>query len=180
MTSIQRIRVPAGFLFAVAYVYFARPTWGWWTVGALLAGAGLLLRLWASGHLVKWERLAVSGPYRHTRNPLYLGSFLMGLGFTVASAQPWLVGVFVILFFLIYIPVMRREEDELEQAYPHKFQAYRREVPFFLPRPGAEYGRAHGASGNFRWQRVISNREYQAATGYLLVLSVLVAKMLWT
>ena len=108
MTSVQRIRVPAGFVFAAIYLYFSQPTIDFLLAGLALAAAGLALRLWASGHLEKGTRLAARGPYRWTRNPLYLGSFLMGLGFTLAAVNVWLLGLLLFHFLLIYIPVIRR------------------------------------------------------------------------
>ena len=71
---------------------------------------GLLIRALASGHVRKNEALATSGPYAYTRNPLYLGSLLMGVGFAVA-ARSWWVGIaLVVMFLAIYMPVIRDEE----------------------------------------------------------------------
>ena len=82
---IRRLRVPLGFLFAGLYLVFARPTPGSLLLGMPLALAGLIVRGWAAGHIVKNERLATSGPYAHTRNPLYFGSFLIAAGFAIAA-----------------------------------------------------------------------------------------------
>jgi protein-S-isoprenylcysteine O-methyltransferase Ste14 len=84
--------VPLGFLFAVLYFWLARPSWRSMTLGAILIVPGLLVRALASGHVRKNEALATSGPYAYTRNPLYLGSLLIGMGFAVA-ARSWWVGV---------------------------------------------------------------------------------------
>src|ERR1700688_498259 len=88
----RRIRVPLGFLFAVLYFWLARPSWWSMGLGAVLILTGLLIRMLASGYVRKNETLATSGPYTYTRNPLYLGSLLMGLGFCVA-ARSWWVGM---------------------------------------------------------------------------------------
>ena len=95
---------------------------------------GLLLRAWGSGHLRKNDALATSGPYAYTRNPLYLGSFIMGLGFTIASGRWWLGVLFVALFLGIYLPVMRVESATLAQLFGESFQEYAGAVPVFLPR----------------------------------------------
>ena len=83
----QRWRVPLGFACAAVFIVLARPTRLSLAAGGGVALVGLALRAWASGHIRKNDRLAVSGPYAHTRNPLYLGSFILGLGFTVAAAS---------------------------------------------------------------------------------------------
>src|SRR6185369_17764024 len=108
-TWMQRWRVPLGFACAIIFLYFATPTVATLMAGAAVALPGLLLRAWASGHLRKNEALATTGPYAYTRNPLYLGSFLIGLGFTIAAGRVVLALLFAALFLGIYFPVMRVE-----------------------------------------------------------------------
>ena len=114
----RRIRVPLGFVFAVLYFWLARPTWRFLALGALLVVPGLLIRALASGHVRKNEALATSGPYAHTRNPLYLGSLLLGLGFAVAARSWWVGLVLLVMFFAIYLPVIRGEEEFLRAKFP--------------------------------------------------------------
>ena len=183
MTSVQRIRVPAGFLFAALYLYFSQPQMDYLVGGLTLAVAGLAFRIWASGHIEKGTRLATKGPYRWTRNPLYFGSLLMGLGFTLAGANPGLLGLFLFLFLLIYIPVMRREEEELVQAFGAHYKSYRQRVPMFVPHlkspAPAEESVSQDGPRNFQWSRVILNREYNTLIGFLLITALLWAKMIW-
>src|SRR5215813_9537960 len=106
-TWIQRWRVPLGFLCAAVFLFFA----------------------WPAGHIRKNAQLATSGPYAFTRNPLYFGSFLLGLGFTIASGR-WLLAVlFAALFIGIYLPVMRVEASTMAQLFGSEFENYRRAVP---------------------------------------------------
>ena len=86
-TWFQRWRVPLGFLLAPIFVLLARPRPWTLAVGGVIGLVGLGLRAWASGHLRKNDALAITGPYAYTRNPLYLGSFLIGIGFTVAAGR---------------------------------------------------------------------------------------------
>ena len=79
----RKVRLRIGFLFGIAYLVFARPTAGGLWLGLPVAFAGLLVRAWAAGHIVKNEQLTMTGPYAHTRNPLYFGSFLLAVGFCV-------------------------------------------------------------------------------------------------
>src|SRR4029077_8671711 len=123
-----------GFVCGALFLFFARPT-GWTLmVGGAVALPGLALRAWASGHLSKNEALAVTGPYAYTRNPLYLGSFLMGLGFTIAAGQAWLVIIFIVMIVGIYLPVMRVESATLATLFGKKFERYAKEVPLLFPR----------------------------------------------
>ncbi|MDA2937476.1 isoprenylcysteine carboxylmethyltransferase family protein [Acidobacteria bacterium AH-259-A15] len=181
MTTIQKLRVPAGFAYAVLYLYVAQPRPTWYCLGLLVAATGLAMRVWAAGCLEKFQELAISGPYLWSQNPLYFGSFLIGLGFTLAGARVWMVAVFLVLFFGIYLPVMRREEEELLQAYGSEYEAYCRHVPRFWPRPRKISSFPEGFSpsdtGSFQWRRVISNREYRAAVGFLVVAVALFINM---
>src|ERR1700746_2650266 len=135
----RRIRVPLGFAFALFYFWLAQPTWRSIVLGSLVVVPGLLIRALASGHVRKNEALATSGPYAYTRNPLYLGSLLMGVGFAIAARSWWIAAALVVMFFAIYIPVIRDEETFLRQKFP-EFEDYAQRVPRFFPRlvPGAQ------------------------------------------
>src|SRR5882724_315321 len=124
----RRIRVPLGFAFAILYFSLAHPTWRSLALGAIPIVPGLLVRALASGHVRKNEALATSGPYAYTRNPLYLGSLLMGTGFAVAARSWWVGIVLVVMFFVIYLPVIRDEEAFLRSRFP-EFDEYARRVP---------------------------------------------------
>lgn len=171
----RRIRVPLGFAFAVLYFWLARPNWRFLVLGAALIVPGVLIRALASGHVRKNESLTMSGPYAYTRNPLYLGSLLIGLGFAVASRSWWVVSVLVAMFFAIYVPVIRGEERFLREKFP-EFDEYARRVPRMFPRIGRPSEGGGGFSFDLYWQ----HREYNALLGALGMMAALVAKMTLT
>ncbi len=178
--NLQRVRVPLGFVYGTAFLYWAVPRPYLLVLGVVVAAAGLSLRVWASGYLNKGRVLATEGPYGRTRNPLYLGSFVMGLGFTLSGSNVWLLAAFLVLFFLIYLPVMKREEAELESAFGERFHEYQERVPLFLPALGlGAHTSALMGRGNFQWAKVISNREYKAVIGFLLIAVLMWGKMIW-
>ena len=171
-----RWRVRLGYILSVFVLWFARPTPESVAMGAAIGLVGLLLRAYAAGYLHKQEQLTVTGPYAHTRNPLYLGSAILALGAGVAT-RSWISGVILLLYFaVVYSVVMRREEGELLRQHDAAFQAYAAAVPLFLPRitamkmPGAQ-------AGGFSFSQYKKNHEYQAALGYLLLLTALL--ILW-
>jgi len=174
-TWMQRWRVPLGFACAVVFLYFATPSIRTLIAGAAVAVPGLLLRAWASGHLRKNETLATTGPYAFTRNPLYLGSFLMGLGFTIAAGQILLTIIFIVMILGIYLPVMRVESATLATLFGKKYDRYAKEVPLLFPR-FSPYRR----SSNVRFDRnlYLRYREYRAAIGVVIVWMLLAAKMI--
>ena len=172
------MRVPLGFLFAIVFLVFAKPDFLWLAIGAGISIVGLLIRAWASGHIRKNQQLAVSGPYAHTRNPLYLGSFIMGFGFTLASGVWWLAILFALLFLGIYVPVMRAEAKELIDIFGADYEKYSKEVPLFLPRL-TRYQGENSSPQNFDFELYLSYREYRAALGVAFALCVLAAKAIF-
>jgi len=172
----RRVRVPQGFVFAVLYFWLARPTWHWLSVGAVVVLPGLLLRALASGYVHKNEALATSGPYAYTRNPLYLGSLLIGIGFAVAARSWWIGALLVVMFFVIYFPVIRDEEACLRQRFP-EFEEYEKQVPRMLFRI-TPY--SHSDSGEFSSDLYLKHREYNALLGTLAMAAALVVKMTLT
>ena len=168
-----RWRVPLGFLLGVAYLLFSRPTWKLLLAGGAVAAAGVALRAFAAGHLVKNQSLAMSGPYAYTRNPLYLGSALMGAGFALAGGNWILALACVILFAAIYWPVVRREEEYLRREFGEVYDQYAQLVPLFLPR----FRRPAGGE-KFRWKQYQKNHEYEALLGYLAVM-IFLAIRIW-
>ena len=169
----RRIRVPLGFAFAVLYFWLAHPTWRFLGLGAILIVPGLLIRALASGHVRKNEALATSGPYAYTRNPLYLGSLLIGIGFAVASRSWWVGAVLVVMFFAIYIPVIRGEEKFLRGKFP-EFDEYARRVPRMLPRltPASQ-----DQSGGFSMELYMKHREWNALLGAIGAIAGLIIKI---
>jgi protein-S-isoprenylcysteine O-methyltransferase Ste14 len=170
----RRIRVPLGFIFAVVYIWLARPTTTSLGVGGLLLIPGLVLRGLASGHVQKDRQLTISGPYAYTRNPLYLGSLILAAGFAVAARSWWIVAIMLLMFAVIYIPVIAGEERYLRQVFP-EYEDYARSVPRLWPRL-SPYGGMQSAYSSARYWK---HREYQASVGCAVVLAILVAKLVW-
>ena len=169
----RRVRVPLGFIFAVVYVWFARPTRTSLIAGALIMLPGLLLRGLASGHVQKDKQLTISGPYAYTRNPLYLGSLFLAAGFAIAARSWSIVAIMVLMFALIYIPVIAGEERYLRQTFP-EYDEYARRVPRMFPRLTA-YGNQQAAYSSARYWK---HREYEASIGCVVLLAILIAKLI--
>lgn len=172
----RRIRVPLGFAFAAIYIWLARPTASSIFVGGAIALAGVALRALASGQIKKNAELATTGPYAWSRNPLYLGSMIIGAGFAVAALNWWIVLGLVVLFLAIYVPVVRSEEAFLRQQFP-EFEDYARRVPRFVGIPARNHGDTQ--RGAFSRELYLRHREYNAAIGTLAMLAALAAKLFW-
>jgi protein-S-isoprenylcysteine O-methyltransferase Ste14 len=174
-TFFARWRVRLGYPLAVVVLWLARPTLQSILAGALVGAIGLRVRARAAGHLHKQEVLTVTGPYAFTRNPLYLGSFILMIGAAIAAHSWWSALILFGYFALFYSFVMRREERELYQRHGKAFQEYARSVPLFFPRltPAKV---ASGVAAPFSFAQYQKNREYRAAIGFLLLLLVFVVR----
>ena len=163
----RRLRIPLGFLLAGLYLAFARPAPLALALGAAIAFGGVLMRAWAAGHIVKNDRLATTGPYAHTRNPLYFGSFLIAAGFAIAAHWSLLL-VVITLFALIYAPTIEHERINIRNRFPSEYRVYERNVPPFLPRakPWREPGLADPAP--FSFALYLRHGEWRAALVFVL------------
>ena len=173
----RRIRVPLGFVTAGLYLFeLSRRAPDQsaiaWSLALILPG--LALRSYASGYVKKNRELTVTGPYAHTRNPLYLGSMLMAAGFALAL-QSWSMALVLAAgFAVIYIPVIASEERFLRATFPD-FDAYCRRVPRLIPRltPAKAAEDKDGPKG-FSLELYLRHREYNSLLGAaLLYLSLL-------
>ncbi|HEX8924444.1 MAG TPA: isoprenylcysteine carboxylmethyltransferase family protein [Terriglobales bacterium] len=171
----RRVRVPLSFLFAFVYLYVARPTWMSIGVGGAIAAFGLWVRAIASGHVKKDKELATTGPYAYTRNPLYLGSTIIAIGFAIAGCNVWIGVALVALYLAIYVPVIRGEEEYLTLHFP-EYAEYKQRVPRLIPRLSAGAEGRSTFSPQLYWQ----HREYQALLGAAFMLAALTAKLLWS
>jgi len=174
-TFFARWRVRVGYLLAIVVLVLARPTPQSIAIGGALGVIGLWVRALAAGHLHKQEVLTVSGPYAHTRNPLYLGSAILTAGAAVAM-NSWIAAALLIGYFaLFYSVVMRKEEGELRFHHGAAFDEYAKAVPLFFPRvTAAKLGL--GVERAFSFSQYKKNREYRAAIGFLLLLVLLVVE----
>lgn len=174
---LRRLRLRAVWLLVPLYLVTARPSAGLILAGATLALVGALIRAWAAGTIHKNVVLTTTGPYAHTRNPLYLGTFFMGLGLAMAGGRPAFVAVYLAVFFAVYAPTMRREAARLERQFGPEFHDYARRVPLFVPRLRPYQG---GPQRGFDLQRYLWHREYQAPAGALLGFLLLILKLVWS
>jgi protein-S-isoprenylcysteine O-methyltransferase Ste14 len=132
------------------------------TWGLGLIAAGLAIRSWAAGTLHKMAEVTTAGPYAIVRHPLYVGSFLMMLGFCTIIDDGENI-VFVLGPFLaLYLVAVRKEERALAQRFTEEWTAYASRTPRFLPR---RLRREPFEAWSL--QQWLGNREYQAVLASL-------------
>jgi protein-S-isoprenylcysteine O-methyltransferase Ste14 len=131
-------------------------------IGAALVTLGEMIRLWGVHHIGAISRtrsdrlgpLVASGPFAHSRNPLYIGNALLWLGFTVAARLLWLVPVVFALLAVEYHAIVRWEERLLESRLGDPYRTYMERVPRWLPRLTA-VSNAAGIDARFSWRETL-------------------------
>lgn len=132
------LRQGIGLLLVAVCAQFAKPDVGTVTAGLIIAGVGQVFRIYAAGFIFKNKQLASTGPYALVRHPLYLGNFLILIGFTLAGANLY-VALGVALFFLIWYPAAISYEDgKLERIFEDEWRAWSKNIRALIP-------------GRFRW-----------------------------
>jgi protein-S-isoprenylcysteine O-methyltransferase Ste14 len=170
-----------GFVFAAVFLWLARPSPRTLAASLVLVLPGLWLRAYASGYVKKNAELTVTGPYAHTRNPLYLGSMLIAFGFAAAAASWPIFLALAALFAAIYIPTILSEEEYLRAHFPG-FNAYAAAVPRLIPRITAAHLTAQQAStqqGRFKLALYRKHREYNSLIGAAAIYLALVLRLVF-
>jgi protein-S-isoprenylcysteine O-methyltransferase Ste14 len=178
--TLRKLRLRAVWLLVLPFFFLARPTPRLLLLGGIVAAVGTAIRAWAAGTIRKERTLTTTGPYAHTRNPLYLGSFLIGVGATIAGGRWEFTALFLAFYVVVYGRTMRAEAELLAERFGERHADYARNVPLFVPRPipwRADYVDAGEEGFTARqWRR---NREYQALLGVVGAFAVLAAKLWW-
>jgi protein-S-isoprenylcysteine O-methyltransferase Ste14 len=170
----QRLKLV--WVLALPFFLLARPTPSLLLSGCLLSSLGLLLRGWAAGSIHKDKALAVGGPYRFLRHPLYLGSFLLGVGLVTASGSWILLALLLAFFGWSYSRTLREERETLEETFGEEYRAYRTAVPALVPRIRPRADAAPLGQG-FRWSLYLHNKEWEAALGTVAAFVILSFKL---
>lgn len=153
--KLAKIRVWTGYLYILVAILLAKPTSAFLVVGSIICIIGLIIRILAAGSLVKAEELITGGIYQMTRNPLYLGSFFIGIGITIMSGQLYLIILYFVIFIPLYHIMIKTEEGFLLSAFGKDFEDYVARVPRWFPAPGAP----PGLLVNFSLKKYNANRE---------------------
>ena len=149
----------------------------WFLSGAAVAFIGESIRVWALRHSgpktrthrkIRVDDLVVTGPYSLTRNPLYIGNFVISLGVALASGQPWVVPLLFVVFVFQYAFIIRAEEAFLEGEIGEPYREYKRRVPRILPR----LGQYEPGDRRYGWKEILP-REWNTITAIQTVLALL-------
>ena len=138
---ITLIRIPISFVIIISLLvkdYFDKVVpleitsmSGFFSLSIIICG--VLIRAWSAGTIKKSQEVSRSGPYSIVRHPLYLGSFLIALGFCLLINDNISLFVLVFLALLIYLPKVIQEEMELTEKFGAEYLNYKKEVSAIIP-----------------------------------------------
>jgi len=133
-----RYRQATGIAFAVVITVLAvqweTPMKQWVITGAVFAVLGMIIRMWASGHVKKDKVLAITGPYAYVRHPLYVGNHLIAIGMCLASGLLWSLPAYLVLALFFYPSTIRREDSRLRKFFPDQWDPWKATTHALIPR----------------------------------------------
>jgi len=136
--------------------------------------AGLLIRLWSNGYAIKNDKLTISGPYSFVRNPLYLGTFLIAIGFVFVLTMGYLVGaLFLAALIFMYYNTIQTEQKMLLEKFGKTYQDYCAKVPAMIP---CLIPYDNGEQWPFSLQRLIFSKEYKSFVWISVIIIVFYLK----
>ncbi|MCM8759939.1 MAG: isoprenylcysteine carboxylmethyltransferase family protein [Candidatus Omnitrophica bacterium] len=150
---LSKLRIPAGWFFFILVVAVGKINH---LFPMIIIVIGEIIRTIAAGTIKKNEILTNTGIYKIVRHPLYLGSFLISLGFCLMCNHLLLWIYFLFFFPVCYIPTIILEEQFLENKFGDTFKTYKKSVHAFLPI------RIHPVvfKNSFSWSVVVKNDEH--------------------
>ena len=171
MSRLANPRFMFVYPFIFATFFLANTTEASYRAGALLVALGELIRLWANGYVghVKIRHLITAGPYGYARNPLYVGSLLIGLGVCVVVGRVWFAALALGVLLFVYRRQMIMEEEILRREWGASFDRYCREVP----RWGFTWRSYSRPNGRWSMEGIAASKEWKTLIWVTVILIAL-------
>lgn len=168
-----KLRFAIVYPFGVLIIFFYSPTESHFKLGLPFIIAGLLIRVWANGYAIKMEKFTTSGPYAYVRHPLYLGTMLIALGFTILVRASFAGAGFIAAMAGVYYRTIKKEEKMLEDKFKDSYLNYKKKIPAILP---AIFPYRQGEKWPFSFKRLVRNHEYKLFFWVLIMVIVFYLK----
>jgi len=177
-----KLRGLIGSLFTITVLFFpGRYSLVRMFCGLIILIAGQIVRLWAAGYIPSYRTekigapmLITSGPYALIRNPLYVGNFLIGIGWTFMAGWLWatvFIFVYVALYCYVLIPA---EEDFLEKKFGFDYINYKKKVPAIFPRNISSLQKNNSKKSTFTLKKAYSKEVYSIRINFLVTMLFLI------
>jgi protein-S-isoprenylcysteine O-methyltransferase Ste14 len=169
---IIKYRSFVGIVCLIAILYLSEPSPRSVAIGFFLILAGMFFRAWASGYINKDTELATKGPYSLTRNPLYFGNFILGLGVAVAGNNLYSYVIFFAYYILFFPFLMILEHGRLKKQFGDRYISWADRSHSFFPK----FKRVKERDFNISYY--MKNKEYRVLYFSLFIIAILILKVL--
>jgi len=163
--NYNKFRIWVGRILGVMLLVFSQGNLNFYAL--LLIAIGIFIRIWATGYIHKNQEVTMAGPYKLLRHPLYLGNFIVGLGFALFANVWQLVVLYIPIFLGVYYKKMQLEEHYLLDEFGVKYNIYQEMTPLFIPNLTQLFRKDNV---KFNWQNVILNREHLNFFGIVIII----------
>ena len=109
-------------------------------VGTGIAIAGIIVRMWAAGYVMKNKELATTGPYAYVRHPLYVGNILLLVAYSLASSLWWSFPLMIFLLWFYYPPTISYEDNKLKTLFGEEWENWSKNIHALIPTFGQKAG----------------------------------------
>jgi len=173
MARKNTYRLQISFVAAIVFLFRANPTLWSIVAGTVIMAIGEAIRFASAGTITKYKAVASTGIYSCSRNPLYVGSFIIGAGACVMGRDPWFALFFIMAFPLMYYRIINREEKFLTTRYGEEYLSYKRTVSRLWSGklPIGEIIRCYSHP------LAMKNKEYEALMGIFAVIVFMLVKL---
>jgi protein-S-isoprenylcysteine O-methyltransferase Ste14 len=163
-----------GILGLIAILYLSEPSPKSVFIGFFFIIAGMFFRGWSSGYINKDDELATQGPFALTRNPLYFGNFILGIGIAIAGNNICCYTIFLVYYLLFFPFLMVIEHKRMKKKFGKQYEEWAKKSNSFFPKIKIKKFYKQGFNISF----YMKNREYKVLYFSLLVVAVFVLKVL--
>ncbi|HLP57504.1 MAG TPA: methyltransferase [Candidatus Deferrimicrobium sp.] len=169
---IIKYRSSVGFVSLIVLLYLAEPSPTSVSIGFFFIIAGMFFRGWAAGYINKDKELATHGPYALTRNPLYFGNFILGIGIAIAGNNISSYAIFIVFYALFFPFLMTIEHKRLKKKFGKKYEDWAKGSNSFFPKLKKVNCRG------FNISYYMKNKEYQVLYFSFFIVAVMILKVL--
>jgi protein-S-isoprenylcysteine O-methyltransferase Ste14 len=150
----------------VAFLFFV---WAvdssWFVYGFVVALVGELTQVWCFASLDKNQKLATEGPYMFTRNPMYIGRYVLLVGCVLTTGHPWAIPVLSVGYYFYVVNRIKREERRLQKVFGKAYADYCKKVNRFVPTLQAVQ---IDSLFLFKWRLLVQNHGLQNLAAMLM------------
>ncbi len=129
----ERYRAFFGIVSLLIVLFIAKPNAKSIVIGFVFMMIGTFFRAWASGFINKNSELATNGPYALSRNPLYFGNFILGIGIAITANNLYAYIIFTLYYFIFFPALMIIETKRMRKKFGDKYEKWSKGLNSFFP-----------------------------------------------